>query len=423
MTSPLPPHKNTDQNSTQSSFWHTFSCAPHRLFFFSGAIQLIVPLLLWSIELIGRYTHIWSPINTIIPSTWAHGFIMIYGLFVFFIMGFLFTVFPRWMNTASIEKEQYIAPFIWLNLGLLIFEFSLFFNASSMLSGLGMFLFGWLNGIAILYKTLKNAPAKNKRYETIILSALSFGALGVACYGWWIVSDNWLFMQLAITFGIWLYLVPLLFTVSHRMLPFFSSNIIEHYTLFQPASTLWIFLVGCIAHVTLSINNQNQWLFLADIPLAAVALLHTIRWQIQRSFKDRLLAVLHMAFFWLFIGLSLFSIQSLVLQISGEHILGRSPLHALSIGFFASMLIAMASRVTMGHSGRMLVLDKMSWGLFIGLQLAAVTRVLSDLLFDSLLISNNLNLIAAGLWLISLSIWFVKYAPIYLSRRVDGREG
>jgi uncharacterized protein involved in response to NO len=333
------------------------------------------------------------------------------------------TVFPRWMNTELIKKEHYVSTFIWLNAGLLIFEFSLFFKLSYLFAGLGIFLFGWVNGISILYKTFKQAPAKNKRYEKIILAALSAGALGIVSYGWWLYTNSWQFMQLAFNIGIWLYLVPLLFSVSHRMLPFFSSNIIQNYKIFQPASTLWFFVAGCIAHFSLNQLNMAEWLFIADVPLAGIALLHTIRWQIHNSFKDRLLAVLHMAFFWLFIGLSLFSIQSLLLLFSGEFILGRSPLHAITIGFFASLLVAMASRVTMGHSGRMLILDNLSWYLFLGLQLAATMRVFSELQFDSVLISHNLNLLAAGLWLASLSVWFVKYAPIYLSARVDGKDG
>ncbi len=333
------------------------------------------------------------------------------------------TVFPRWMNTKAIEKEHYVSTFIWLNVGLFIFEISLFFNTSSIFSGLGIFLFGWLQGIFILYKSYKNAPAQNKRYEKVALGALIFGALGIASYGWWLLSDNWQFIQLAFTIGIWLYLLPLLFSVSHRMLPFFSSNIIDNYKVFQPAYSLWIFIVGCLGHFSLSLLDQTEWLFISDIPLAAIVLLHTIRWRIQHSFKDRLLAVLHMAFFWLFIGLSLFSLQSLLLQFSGEFILGRSPLHAITIGFFSSLLIAMASRVTLGHSGRMLVLDKASWFLFLGLQLTAVMRIAADLQFDSVLLSNNLNLIAAALWLLCMSIWFIKYAPMYLSRRADGRDG
>ncbi len=406
-----------------SSFWNTFNAAPHRLFFFSGAIQLILPLLLWSIELIGRYTNIWAPLNTVIPSTWAHGFVMLYGLFIFFIFGFLMTVFPRWMNTQVIDKEQYIQTFIVLNAGLVIFEISLFISTSSLFSGLGIFLFGWIYGIILLYQTFKKAPAQNKYYEKVVLVSLTSGACGIASYGWWLYSDNWQFMELAFSIGIWLYLLPLLFTVSHRMLPFFSSNIIDNYTIFQPAYSLWFFISGCVIHFILTVLNQPEWLFVIDIPLAGIALLHSVRWQLHHSFKDRLLAVLHMAFFWLFIGMVLFSIQSILLQFTGQYILGKSPLHAITIGFFASLLIAMASRVTMGHSGRMLILDNKSWYLFLGLQLTAVMRIFSDLQFDDALISNNLNLVAAALWLICLSVWFIKYAPIYLSARVDGRDG
>lgn len=407
----------------KTSFWNTFSAAPHRLFFFSGAIQLILPLLVWLIELTGRYTDLWSPLNTVIPSTWAHGFVMIYGIFIFFIFGFLMTVFPRWMGYKAIDKALYVAPFIWLNLGLFIFEFSLFFSKSALLSGLGVFLFGWLSGISVLYQTFKHANAQSKYYETILLGSLSFGAIGILAYGWWLYSDNWQFMQHSFKLGIWLYLIPTLFTVSHRMLPFFSSNIIDNYSIFQPKQSLFLFIGGSACHFSLDYLSMQEWLFLIDIPLAILVLVHTIRWRIQHSFKDRLLAVLHMSFFWLFIGLVLFSIQSLLLQFTGEYILNRAPLHAITIGFFASLLIAMASRVTMGHSGRMLILDNSSWYLFIGLQITAVLRVTADMLLENIGLHNNVNLLAALLWLSCMSVWFIKFAPIYLTARIDGREG
>lgn len=349
---------------------------------------------------------------------------MIYGIFIFFILGFLLTVFPRWMQNAPlINRENYTAVFIWLNVGIFVFELSLFTSRSSALSGLGIFMFGWFYGVYTLYQCFKKAPKQNKRYEIVVLFALLSGGAGIASYAWWLISDNWQFFQLSLNIGLWLFLLPVLFTVSHRMLPFFSSNIISNYKIFQPATTLWIFLFACIGHFILEHLHQQSWLFLSDIPLAAIALLHSIRWQIHRSFKDRLLAVLHMAFFWLFIGMTLFSIQSLLLQFSGEYILNKAPLHAITIGFISSMLIAMASRVTLGHSGRMLVLDRISWYLFLGLQLAVISRVFAELQFNNLLESHVFNLIAAALWLISLCTWFIKYAPIYLSRRVDGREG
>jgi len=406
-----------------SSTWNNFSAAPHRLFFFSGAIQLILPLLLWLIELSGRYTDLISPLDTVIPSTWAHGFLMIYGIFIFFIYGFLMTVFPRWMNSQPIEKDLYLASFVWLNAGLLIFEISIFYSRDSLLSGLIIFLLGWLHGIYTLYKSLKNSPAQDKFYERILLSALSAGAIGIMSFTWFIYSDQWQYIALSFNAGIWLFLLPILFSVSHRMLPFFSSNVIDNYSLFQPRFTLWIFITGCSLHFFLEQKHLSQWLFIVDIPLAITALTHSLRWQLHRSFKNKLLAVLHMAFFWLFIGLSLLSIQSLNLFLSGEYILNKAPMHALTIGFISSMLIAMASRVTMGHSGRQLILDNTSWYLFIGIQLAAITRILADVQFDLLTHANNFNLIAAGLWLLSLSIWCLKYAPMYLKKRIDGKPG
>lgn len=407
----------------QSSFWSTFTAAPHRMFFFSGAIQLIIPILIWSVELIGRYSDLWPPLNIFLPATWAHGMVMIYGLFIFFIFGFLMTVFPRWMGGEVISKDDYIATCVWLNSGLIIFEISLFFTPSSALSGLAIMLFGWLYGVYVLFKSFRQAPATSKTYEAILLIALLCGSLGIFSFGFWIYSDIWLFLKISFTLGIWLYLLPILFTVSHRMLPFFSSNVIENYTVFQPRTTLFLFLAGCIAHFTLEMSHLKQWLFLADAPLALLVLLHSVRWQLHRSFKDYLLAVLHMAFFWLFIGLSLMSLQSIVLNISGDYILNRAPLHAITIGFATSLLIAMASRVTLGHSGRMLRLDRISWILFLGLQLAAVARIASDFQFNQLLESHSYNLVSVALWLICIGVWFIKFAPIYLSKRIDGKPG
>lgn len=58
--------------------------------------------------------------------------------------------------------------------------------------------------------------------------------------------------------------------------------------------------------------------------------------------------MLHIAFLWLAIGMTLYTVQSLTLLITGVDYLGRAPLHALGIGFFTGMVVAMASRVTLG---------------------------------------------------------------------------
>lgn len=402
---------------------NTFMAAPHRVMFFSGAVQLLLPILVWCIELIGRYTQLWSPLDTIIPSTWAHGFVMLFGVFIFFMFGFLMTTYPRWMNGPLVDKDTYVSTALWLNIGIILFEIGIFFSLSLIATGLGIFLFGWLMGQRGLYQVYKAAPAQNKRYETILNLALLGGWISAGGFLVWFMTDDWSYITFSLKAGIWLFLVPVLFTVSHRMLPFFSSNVIENYTIAQASWTLPVMLISSVAHLVLELNFLIEWLFLADIPLALTALYLTLNWHFVRSFKDRLLAVLHMSFLWLGIGMTLYSIQSLYLLITGELILGKGPLHALTIGFVTSMLIAMASRVTLGHSGRMLKADTVTWMLFLGLQLTAVIRVLAEINPINSLAGLSLNVIAALLWILVLGTWVGRYGPIYLKARIDGRPG
>ncbi|MDH5485148.1 MAG: NnrS family protein, partial [Gammaproteobacteria bacterium] len=202
-------------NMPEQPFWPTFTAAPHRMMFFAGAIQLVLPILFWVFELIGRYSELWSPLNTLIPTTWAHAFVMLYGVFTFFIFGFLMTVYPRWMNGPLVKQEHYVNTFLWMALGILLFEVGIFFNLTLAATGLAIYLFGWAQGQWHLYQVYKVAAAQNKYYETALNFALTAGWTGAASFLAWIVSDQWLFLSFALKAGIWLFLLPVLFTVSH----------------------------------------------------------------------------------------------------------------------------------------------------------------------------------------------------------------
>jgi len=415
----------TENKTTPSkqTFWAIFTAAPHRMLFFAGAIQLLLPLLFWSVELLGRHTDFLAPLNTLIPISWAHGFIMLYGVFSFFIFGFLMTVYPRWMNGELVPKVVYINTFIWLCLGMLLFQIGIFFSITLAAIGIAVFLSGWGIGQMALYKVYKNAPTRNKFYETILNFSLTAGWIGTGSFLLWLLTNDWRYQVFSLQAGLWIYLLPILFSVAHRMIPFFSSGIIRGYKNYQPIWTIKIMLASCIGHLILETMQLPQWLFIADIPLAFVAILHSIKWQLRNSFTDRLLAVLHMAFLWLGIGMVLFSIQSLYLLFSGELILAKGPLHAITIGFFTSLLIAMASRVSLGHSGRKLVLGQITWSLFLGIQLTALLRIFADISALNSLFGLSLNIITALIWIVCIGIWVIRFAPFYITARADGNPG
>jgi uncharacterized protein involved in response to NO len=130
--------------------------------------------------------------------------------------------------------------------------------------------------------------------------------------------------------------------------------------------------------------------------------------------------MLHIAFLWLGIGIGLYAAQSLVLLATGTDYLGRAPLHALGIGFLTSMIVAMASRVTLGHSGRALSADTLTWAVLLGVNASAVLRIAGEFLP---LVASWLNLLAALVWLAALLPWVRRYLPMYLKPRAEHPPG
>ncbi len=404
-------------------FWQLFSAAPHRMMFFGGALQLFLVLAFWSVELFGRHTGLWPPLPTTVPATWAHMFLMEYALFTFFVFGFLMTTYPRWMRGPSIPRSRYATAFLLLATGTLLYYLGLFTGRLLLMVAVALLLAGWGVAVHALLQVYRQASTGDKTYETYLNIALASGWMGGLSYLLWLVSGEPLLLNFSLRAGLWLYLTPVLVTVSHRMIPYFSSCVLTPYTPFQPRWGLHLFWFLLASHGVLEFAGAWELLFLADLPLAMLAVYHSVRWSFRRSFEVRLLAVLHIAFLWLGLGMALFAVQSLTLLISGTFILGKGPLHAIAIGFTAGMLVAMASRVSLGHSGRPLVADNFTWACFLGVMLTALLRVGAEIPTANLPVGVNLNLITALAWLACLGPWVARYAPIYLRPRADGNPG
>jgi uncharacterized protein involved in response to NO len=89
------------------------------------------------------------------------------------------------------------------------------------------------------------------------------------------------------------------------------------------------------------------------------------------------------------------------------------------IGFFGSLLVAMVTRVTQGHSGRPLVLGGVAATAFVIVQLVTVTRVIAELVPDAL----AWQAAAAIGWLLAFVPWVLRSGWIYLTPRTDGQPG
>ena len=178
-----------------------------------------------------------------------------------------------------------------------------------------------------------------------------------------------------------------------------------------------------MVHLGLELVHAYAWLWLADAPLLALTGYAVWRWWPRRVAgaprMPGLLAVLFIGTAWLPVTFALYLAQSLTYALGGGFILGRAPMHALFIGFFGSLLVAMVTRVTQGHSGRPLRMYGIAWFAFVAVQGVATVRILADVLPDP----GLWQALAAIGWLVALSPWVARIGHIYLTPRRDGRPG
>jgi uncharacterized protein involved in response to NO len=96
-------------------------------------------------------------------------------------------------------------------------------------------------------------------------------------------------------------------------------------------------------------------------------------------------------------------------------------LHALGVGAVATMVLAVATRVALGHTGRPLrVATPVAWAYGL-LSLSALARVL--LPHAGVLDYDTSLLVAAVLWTAAFLVFLVVYVPILVSPRIDGKPG
>src|SRR5690606_24262730 len=118
-----------------------------------------------------------------------------------------------------------------------------------------------------------------------------------------------------------------------------------------PLSWLAAMSAFMLVHLGLELAQPTSWFWLADLPLAALSGFWLWRnW--PRAAAPALLRVSFPGFAWLPLAMLLFATQSLLAPFAELHVRGRAPAHALYVGFFGSLLVAMVTRVPQGHSGR-----------------------------------------------------------------------
>ncbi len=415
--------------------------APHRLMFFIGASNLLLAMGWWAAWLAAaRWPQFAMPQPTPYAG-WLHAFVMQYQVLPSFFFGFLLTVFPKWMGQPGIARWRYLPVGAGLFGGQLVTLLGAIGWAPGIVIGLVLTLSGWIAALGTLGLLLWRDTGSNWHARSCF-AALVLGLLGLIAWTVFVLgaSPSWLFVSIKIgSFGL---LLPVYVTVAHRMFPFFAGSVVPGYQPWRPLWLLGAFWALAMLHLTLELMHGYGWLWIADAPLLALTATMLWRWwpkdkdvlppaplvhpgtsldaqERPRGAKPGILLVLFIGLAWLPIAFALYLAQSLVYVAAGIFWLGRAPGHALFIGFFGSVLIAMVTRVTQGHSGRPLMMPVAVWFAFVAIQLVAVMRIAAEVTPDSM----AWQALAAVGWLVAFAPWVARIGRIYLTPRADGKPG
>jgi uncharacterized protein involved in response to NO len=374
---------------------HPFFRGGFRPFFFGGAAWALIALTLWICSLTGEV----SLPTAIDPLTW-HRHEMLFGFVGAIIGGFLLTAVPNWTGRLPIAGWPLAGLFgMWLAA-----RFALLFSAGTglwlpALLDVGFFfVLGLLAAREVLESKNRNLPVVGMILLFGIADGIDYlsitGVIPLPDLGW----------QLAISL-----VVLLISLIGGRIIPSFTRNWMVKQGMkkglpTQP-SKFDLFVIAATGVALLAwLTGPSETPI--GIVLVAAAILQAVRWARwsgYRTFADPLVLVLHVGYAWVPVGVALlgFSLMGLVPR--------SAAIHALTAGAMATMILAVMTRASLGHTARELKAGPATVVVYLLVTIGAVLRVFASLR----LIDYNLGIDVAGVaWGSAFLLFLIAYAPV-----------
>src|SRR5689334_7389541 len=356
---------------------------------------------LWLCELAGQIT---------LPSAFDgiawHRHEMLFGFVGAAVSGFLLTAIPNWTGRLPIAGKPLLSLFgLWAAARLAVLFSSLIGLWPAAILDVGLFV-----SLALL--AAREVIASNNRNVPIVGLVLLFGLADAADYagaaGLISADMGW---RGAIALAI-----IMISMIGGRIIPSFTRNWMVKQKLASGLPTqpqrLDLLVIASTALAVLfwlafPEDHLTGWML---ILAAATQALRLSRWGGLRTTRDPLVLVLHLGYMWIPIGLLL-----LGLSVEGAGILESAGVHALTAGAMTTMILAVMSRASLGHTARELKASPMTVVAYACVTVGAVLRVMASLGLGAYAIMLD---IAGAFWGGSLLLFVIVYRPILWRPRV-----
>ncbi|MGO1693155.1 MAG: NnrS family protein [Marinobacter sp.] len=391
----IPTSSKTDSASISQLFSY-----PFRIFFLSMTLLALLVIPAWVLQVTGTIN---MPLA--MPGLFWHQHEMLFGFLSAAIAGFLLTAVCVWTQTERTHGFRLVILWgVWL--------------AGRLLLAFGADVPDWLVqvvNLAFLPLVMLDTGwrvwhAKQKRQLMILV------VLGLL----WLMQIGFVTrLDMAFSHGALIIAMALIGIVGGRITPAFTTGWLRQRGL-DPSAVKTVpalDMAALFSMILLTASLVTGWQTLTGV-LAIVAgtltLVRLANWKGWLARKDPLLWVLHLSILWVPIALYL---------LAGTLFAGwpsNAWSHAAGTGAVSCLILGVIARVTLGHTGRPLVLPKGMVVAFIAVQLAAVIRVLTAL--DIIPWHPGIGS-SSLLWIFAYGMFLVRYTKILASPRPDGRVG
>jgi uncharacterized protein involved in response to NO len=402
--------------------------APYRLGFFLAMVLLVASGAWWALVQAAQ-AGLLPALPAALPPSVAHAAAMVYGVMPLFFAGFLFTAAPKWLRVEPPPLAALRPALLLQALGWLLWLAGALASTTLALGGVLLAAAGLTWMLAHFWRMVLRSREADQLHPRAVGLALGWGLLCLLGLLAATALQAWDVARTCVLSALWGCMVVVFVTAAHRMIPFFTSHampFIEGRYAFWLLWLMWCAAVGEVLALWLEAlapdnHSAMQWAHALWQLGAGSALLWIARlWSLTQSLRNRMMAMLHIGFLWLGVALVLAGLARGLALIEGMPPLGLGALHALTMGCLGSLMLAMVTRVSCGHSGRAQVADAVAWSLFWLLQLATLLRMAASVPGR---LSTVLLLGAALLWAAVVAVWGLRLGSWYGRLRPDGRPG
>jgi uncharacterized protein involved in response to NO len=380
---------------------HPFLRGGFRPFFFGAATWAAIAIALWLCVLAGMFS-----LPTRFDSVAWHRHEMLFGFVGASVSGFLLTAIPNWTGRLPIAGKPLLSLFgMWAAARVAVLFSSLIGFWSPAIFDVGLFV-----SLALL--AAREVTASRNRNVPIVGLVLLFGLADAADYagaaGLISTDVGW---RSAISL-----VIIMISVIGGRIIPSFTRNWMVKQKMTeglprQPQKLDLLIIASTALALLFWLAFHGHQLTGVMLILAAVAqALRLSRWGGLRTTGDPLVLVLHLGYVWVPIGLLLLGVS-----IAGFDIPESAGIHALTAGAMTTMILAVMTRASLGHTARELKASPTIVVAYACVTIGAVARVLASLGVGPYAIALN---IAGGFWAAAFLLFLIVYGPILWRPRI-----